>query len=203
MLKLSSKNFRSDERGSSTVESVIVMGVFVTILMWTLETGFLMFRWVNLERAVDEVSRDIRVFGLAEKFTDSSHPDYQPGAAHEFIKAEICDEAQSLDNCEDSLMLEMVSLDISSGPPTIPVACRDRNEDSFDPSTAPTVDPGDRGEPGATSVTYMRVCFVLDTLLAPEFSLPFKRDSSDGVAITVDRAFINEPANATTPGIGS
>ena len=115
MLKLSSKNFRKDEQGSSTVESVIVMGVFVTILMQTLETGFLMFRWVNLERAVDAVSRDIRVFGLAEKFTDSSHPDYQPGAAHEFIKAEICDEAQSLDNCEDSLMLEMVSLDISSG----------------------------------------------------------------------------------------
>ena len=201
-LKKTASSYAQDDRGVSTVESVIIMGIFTTILMWTIEVGILMFRWVNFERAVNEVARDIRVYGLAEKFTNEAHPDYEAGAAHSYLKGAICDASVNLTDCENSVLLELSSIDLTAGVPTLPVACRDRTDDAFDPATAPSIDPGDRGEPNGTSVTYLRACLIIDTLLAPNASLPFNRDPSGGVAIRVDQAFINEPQDFTTPGLG-
>ena len=196
------KRYRRDDRGSSTVESVIVMGVFTTIFAWTMETGFVMFRWVNLERAVDEVARDVRLYGLADKYTDPNHPDYEAGAGHEFIKDEICDVAVGLRDCDNSLMVELAAIDVDDGTPNLPTVCRDRTV-PFDPATAPILDSGDRGDANTEFIVYMRVCMVMDTLLAPNYSLPFDRDPSGAISVKVDSAFVNEPTNNTTSGIGS
>ena len=194
--------FRKNEEGASTVESVIVMGVFTAIFAWTIETGFIMFRWVNMEQAVETVSRDIRLFGLAEKYTDPNHPEYVAGAGHDFIKNEICDAVVGISDCNNSIMVEITNLDIDAGTPTIAPRCRDKTED-WDAATAPVLDPGARGDETTTTVAYMRVCIVMDTLLAPNYSLPFKREPDGGIAIVVDTAFISEPTNNTSGGLGS
>ncbi|MEM7242366.1 MAG: TadE family protein [Pseudomonadota bacterium] len=201
-LRLLLNRYRRDERGSSTIESIFVMGVFTTIFAWTMETGFVMFRWVNLERAVDEVAREVRLFGLADKYTDPDHPDYVAGAGHEFIKTEICDASVGLRDCQNSLLVELAAIDVDDGTPNLPSTCRDRTV-PFDPATTPLLNTGDRGNANTEFIVYLRVCMVMDTLFAPGYSLPFERDDSGGISIKVDSAFVNEPTNNSTSGIGS
>ena len=196
------RKFRSDDRGVTTIESVIVMGVFTAIFAWTLETAFVMFRWINLERAVSEVARDIRLYDLAEKYTNPEHPDYVAGARHEFVKSEICANSIGLPNCEQDLMLDMISLNILSGPPSLPTQCRDRTQ-TFDPLSSPLLGEAARGEVDEKIIVYLRACFVSDTLFAPGFSLPFTRDNSGGIQIKVDTAFVGEPENNTTSPLGT
>jgi len=194
--------FKKDERGTSTIDAVIVMSVIFSTLAWTLETGFVMFRWINLERAVDVVARDVRLYGLTDKFTDPDHPDYEAGAGHAYIKDQICEVSVGLRDCEDSLLVELAAIDVDDGTPDLPTACRDRTV-PFDPATAPLLNAGERGNSNTEFIVYMRVCMVMDTLFAPAFSLPFSRDPSGAMSIKVDSAFVNEPTNNTTPGLGS
>jgi len=205
MLKFKGSLLRAyarDTRGVTSVESVIVMGVFTAIFAWTLETAFVMFRWINLERAVDTVAREIRLYDLAAKYTDTSHPEYVAGAGHEFVKSQICDAAVGLPNCMSDLRLDLTSIAVSGGTPNLPVDCRDRTV-PFDPLSSPLLGDSVRGEADTKIVVYLRACFVSDTLFAPGFSLPFNRDASGGIEIRVDTAFIGEPENNTTSPLGS
>ncbi|WP_254430663.1 MULTISPECIES: TadE/TadG family type IV pilus assembly protein [unclassified Ruegeria] len=70
------------------------------------DMGLMAFNHANLERALDEVIRDVRLNNI-DKY------DTSPGATweHDMLKDIICDKARYIKNCETNLKLEMRSID--------------------------------------------------------------------------------------------
>ena len=86
--------FRKSESGQSTIEFAITFPAVLVILLSGIELGFVNLHHAMLERAVDMTVRDIRLgTGTAPQ--------------HDAIKDLICQRAGFIDNCADSLRLEM------------------------------------------------------------------------------------------------
>lgn len=172
MFKLFKKigRFRDDERGSSTVEFVIVATTFLTGFFWVFETGLIMTKQMMLERALDITVRDLRLY-------DS------PLYTHDYIKAEICELALVFNNCNKTLFLEMEKFDPSVGYAKN-YKCYDKEND-IAPVTTWT--PGKRNE-----IVYLRACIIIDPLM-PNGIAMFPGASSAGISLVANTAFVNEP----------
>lgn len=169
LLKLM-RRFRTDERGTSTLEFILVATTFLTGFFWVFEAGLILTKKVMLERALDMTVRELRLHS-------------SPTFTHDYIKARICKEALLLDDCEDNLLLELEVLDLSAGF-TTPFSCVDKEKD-ITPVT--TWEPGQRNE-----IVYMRACVIVYPMLTGAMAL-FKDASEKGVPLVADTAFVNEP----------
>lgn len=164
------RRFRTDERGSSTLEFVIVATTFLTGFFWIFETGLTLTKQVMLERALDMTVRDLRLH---------SSPLY----THDYIKQKVCERALMLDDCNNNLLLELEVLDLAEGF-SAPTACVDKENDI----TPVTVwQPGQRNE-----IVYMRACIVIFPMLTGSLAL-FKDSGESGIPLYADTAFVNEP----------
>ncbi|MEQ9259087.1 MAG: pilus assembly protein, partial [Roseovarius sp.] len=93
------KRFLRDEGGNASVEFVIVFPVYLSMMLMSIELGFITLRHSLLERGLDIAVREIRLgTGTAPQ--------------HDQIKAMICENAIMILDCENSLRLEMRSADI-------------------------------------------------------------------------------------------
>ncbi|MEL0436127.1 TadE/TadG family type IV pilus assembly protein [Phycobacter sp. K97] len=90
--------FRQREDGNATLEFAIIIPAFLMILMSTVELGLVNIRQSQLERALDQTVRGIRLSTGAV-------------AQHDQIRDEVCSRSGFIDNCATSLRLEMVRLD--------------------------------------------------------------------------------------------
>jgi len=162
--------FGKDDRGSSTVEFIIVASTFLTGFFWVFDAGLMMTKKVMLERALDITVRELRLHS-------------SPAYTNDYIKEKICDRALLLNDCSHSLLLELEVVDLDAGV-TSPVACIDKEHD-ITPVT--TWEPGQRNE-----VIYMRACVVVFPMLTGAMSL-FKNSEVTGVPLVADTAFVNEP----------
>jgi Flp pilus assembly protein TadG len=183
---------RADERGVTSLEFVFSATLFMFILFWTIETGFIMARWVMLERGVDIAARDLRINGLPSSLQDGEG-NVSNQVAHQYIKDMICAETTLISDCDNVLFVELTTIDATTGLPNTAAQCVDRTG-PVDPATdLPTVDAGSRGVADSSDLMYLRACVVVDPILPANYSMPLPYDTSGGVALIVDSAFVNEP----------
>jgi Flp pilus assembly protein TadG len=165
--------FIEDQRGTATIEFVIVFPVLMFFVMMVFETGFITTRVVLLERGLDIATRDLRLG------TD-------PTIDHEKLRKAVCDSSAILINCERDLILEVVELDVASAYPQNQANCIDRTEE-IDPTI--TFNPGSRG-----TIMFVRACMIIDPIFPGlGISLGLKKDSSGGFQMVSYTAFMNEP----------
>ena len=163
-----------DTSGTATVEFVLVVPIFISLIMMSIELGFVTLRHTMLERGLDIAVRDIRLgTGTAPQ--------------HDQIKKIICDNALIIADCENSLRLEMRPTDIRNYTPLSDVPdCTD---------AANPAKPVKQWTPGQQNqLVLMRACLKYNPLFPKEaLGSALDKDSS-GQAVTVAMtAFVQEP----------
>lgn len=104
------RHFRRNESGNATVELLFWFPFFMVLTYSGVDMAILAFNHANLERGLDETIRDVRLNNIAKY-------DPTPGATwdHDMLKKIVCDKALYLPNCNDSIALEMKSIDPRGG----------------------------------------------------------------------------------------
>ncbi len=175
LLKRYMRHWR-DETGSAAIEFVFVFPVMATMIVMTLELGFITLRQSMLERGLDMAVRDVRLgTGAAMEYED--------------IKGLICENSMIFADCEAKLYLEMINSDPRSFVPLHPtVACTDQPiDESLRPVKSFT--PGQANE-----VVMMRACVNYEPIF-PRALLGelLTKDISGDAAIVAVTAFVQEP----------
>jgi hypothetical protein len=162
------------EDGNGTFELVLVLPVLMGIFMTSFESGYLMTRQILLERATDQVVREIRLGRMAS----ATLPD---------MKTAICDRTVILVNCMSNISINLqrvskVTWDLPSGI----VPCVDRVDD-IDPSVI--VSPNTPSD-----VMLVRVCVMQDAIFpGAGLALGLVAEGDDGYPLVAVSAFVNEP----------
>jgi hypothetical protein len=168
------RRFRQREDGSATFEVVLVLPILMTIFMTAFESGYLMTRQILLERATDQVVRDIRLGRM-------------PTPTVNQIRDAICDRTLILIDCEDDLAINLQRVSKTAWDlPTGQIPCVDRIEE---------VDPSLVVNPNMPSdVMLVRVCIIQDAIFpGAGLGLGMVREGDDGYALVAVSAFVNEP----------
>jgi Flp pilus assembly protein TadG len=105
--KRKTRAFRRGEDGNMTVEFVIVLPMIFSIFMMSFEAGLLMMRSVMLERGVDMTMRELQL-GLIPGINGMS-----PAAASTELKTRICNRTVIINNCNASIRIEMLPVDLN------------------------------------------------------------------------------------------
>ncbi|MFK7940889.1 MAG: TadE/TadG family type IV pilus assembly protein [Roseovarius sp.] len=163
------------EDGSAAVEFVIVFPVIATMIVMTLEMGFITLRQTLLDRGLDMAVREIRL-------GTNTEPEYDQ------IKALVCQNAIFLVDCDQQLFLEMTPTDPRAFVPLDETAsCTDEE--------VPEIRPVRSFTPGqANELVMMRACVLYDPLF-PEALLArlLETDGANRAAIVSITAFVQEP----------
>ncbi len=172
------KIFSRDQRGSASIEFVVLFPVAFGLIALNFDAAYLMLRYTNLESSLDKTVREVRLHGFPSTEGGVSSADY--------FKAEICKRATLIDNCEANLAVEMSPIDTSSGftKPT-QIQCIDRNE-----TNQPVIEftPGRQND-----AVYLRACLVVDRFFPNSLPGLFTTDASGGVQLVADTAYVVEP----------
>jgi Flp pilus assembly pilin Flp len=163
------------EDGSAAVEFVIIFPVIATMIVMTLEMGFITLRQTLLDRGLDMAVREIRL---------GTNMNLQ----HDRVKTLVCENAMFLVDCQNQLFLEMEPSDPRAFTPLSEIAsCTD--EDVGDIRPAPEFNPGQANE-----VVLIRACVLYDPLF-PKALLPrfLEKDIDGKSAIVSITAFVQEP----------
>lgn len=173
------KCFARDEEGTASVEFVLVMPIYITIMAMGVELGLITLRHTLLERGLDMAVRDVRL-GTGTFSTD-------PGATHDTIKDAICENSLMLLDCQNSLRLEMRSADIRAfNSLNTKAECVDSAEES-DPVYK--VFPGQQNE-----LMLLRACLQYDPIFPDAFLGSAISTNAQGEAsVIVTSAFVQEP----------
>jgi len=172
--------FSKDEDGTATVEFVIIFTVFFGFLFSIIDAGWHMVRIVQLERATDLVSRDLRL-GFYE---DTSYDN---------ILKEICDKTGVVSKCQELVVLQSETIDMNTNINSTPPVCFDpfaseEELEEFDPSEGFAI--------GARSdLVIIRACAKVRPILATAsiLSLFIEFDDRGYVNIETKTGILNEP----------
>ena len=166
--------FRGEDKGTASVEFVLVFPVFLSLMLMSIELGFVTLRHTLLERGLDMAVRDIRLgTGTAPQ--------------HDQIKQMVCDYAGFIKNCDQNLRLEMSPTDLRaySGLDSTP-DCTDKAE-----PTKPL-----RGFKHGTQnqLMLLRACYRYEPFFPDDFlGKALVQDSSGQASIVSMTAFVQEP----------
>lgn len=163
------------EDGSAAVEFVIIFPVIATMIVMTLEMGFITLRQTLLDRGLDMAVREVRLGTSMDLQQDS-------------VKQLVCENAMFLVDCQNQLFLEMEPSNPRTFAPLPEIAsCTD--EDMGDIRPAREFNPGQANE-----VVMMRACVLYDPLF-PKALLPrlLEKDIDGKSAIISITAFVQEP----------
>lgn len=168
------RRFRRDQRGSATVEFVILFPVMMTFCLSTIELGMLLSRQVMLERGIDLAVRDVRIGAMVP-------------VSHGALVASICESALIIPDCTNQLKLEMVRRD-----PRAFAAMRNDVDcvDRADPGQPPEeFNPGVQNE-----LVVLRACALFDPFF-PTTGLggQLQRASGDAYALVATSSYVVEP----------
>ncbi|WP_323778767.1 TadE family protein [Leisingera sp.] len=168
------RRFRQREDGNATVEFAIVIPAFLMILMSTVELGMINLRHSQLERALDETVRTIRL---------GTGGDMQ----HDDLRDEICGRSGFIDECSTSLRLEMLQIDPYSWTAIDPTPdCVNRVED---------IQPVRSFENGQSNeLMFIRACMKFNPIF-PTWGLGtnLSKDGDGRVNLIASSAFVQEP----------
>lgn len=166
--------FARDERGTASVEFIIVMPIYITVITLGVELGLLTLRHTLLERGLDMAVREVRLgTGTAPQ--------------HDDIKDLICENSLMLLDCQTKLRLEMRSADIRAFNALDTTAdCTDSSEPS---KPVKEFTPGQENE-----LMLLRACLRYDPLFPGALlGSALETDSSGEAAVIVTSAFVQEP----------
>jgi TadE-like protein len=173
-MKRLGRALRRDE-GTSTVEFVLCIPMFMTVFMMSFESGMFMTKSVLLDRAVDLTIRDLRLGHIVN-----------PTSAA--LKQAICDKTVILPECEDSIMLELTPINqVTWVMPATEVTCIDRDA-AIQPLVA--MDIGANNE-----IMLVRVCVLIKALF-PSTGLgqQLVNGPNGEIGMIAVSAFVNEPS---------
>ncbi|MDU8929986.1 TadE/TadG family type IV pilus assembly protein [Alisedimentitalea sp. MJ-SS2] len=173
-MKSAFRRLRHKEDGNATVEFAILFPAFVTILLSGVELGMITLQHSMLERGLDLAVRNVRLgTGTAPQ--------------HDEIKAQVCEYAGLLKNCNSTLRLEMVQVDL-------------RNAVTWD-TTADCVDTSEAVQPVRTFVNgqendmmILRACVKIDPIFPTSgLGKQLVVDGAGQAALVAMAAFVQEP----------
>lgn len=163
------------EDGNATVEFVFVVPVFILLFVSIFELGLATVRLTVLEHALDETMRDIRL-STGQTIT------------HDQIRDRICEHGRPLEDCTNSLKIEMVLIDRTTFVlPAIRATCVDKAENAAPVTTVVTN--------GADSdLMFIRVCYTIDPLFESwGLSAVLKKDDEGNMQLVASSIFAQEP----------
>ncbi len=122
------RKFRDCEDGSvSTIEFLFWFPFFVYVAWSGIDLGLMSFNHANLERALDETIREVRLNRLPEGETEWEH---------DTLKDMVCSRTFFVKDCASELALEMKSIDPRVGNQLNPEPnCVDKPETIRDPAS--------------------------------------------------------------------
>jgi Flp pilus assembly pilin Flp len=168
------RRFRRREDGNASVEFAIVIPALLMALMSTVELGLINLRHSQLERALDQTVRDIRLTTGANQ-------------QHDDLRDAICDRSGFIDDCATSLRLEMIRVDPFNWTPVDPDPdCINRIED---------VQPVRSFVSGQSNeLMLIRACMKFKPVL-PTWGLgkSLHKDADGRISLTAVAAFVQEP----------
>ena len=168
---------KHDESGSPTVEFVLAVPLYITLLLMSVELGMITMRHALLERGLDIAVRTVRL-------STTNVPGYTQ------IKNLVCANAVFLDNCNATLRLEMRRTDIRNYASLGPVLC----EDAASPTTQGEINGSFNTSGLPNQLMQIRACYRF-TPLIPSGLLgqALSKDANGQAAIVSTSAFVQEP----------
>ncbi|MEM7599019.1 MAG: TadE/TadG family type IV pilus assembly protein [Pseudomonadota bacterium] len=166
--------FARDEGGTASVEFVLVLPIYITVMVMGVELSVVTLRHTLLERGMDIAVREVRLgTGTAPQ--------------HDDIKDLICANSLMLLDCQAKLRLEMRSADIRS------LNTLDQSADCTD--SAEPSKPVREFEPGQQNeLMLLRACFKYEPLFPDAFlGSALSTDASGDASLIVTTAFVQEP----------
>jgi len=186
-LILRARRFRRGEKGNATIEFCILFPFFMWLTLSGVEIGLLAFNHANLERALDETIRDVRLNRL-DKYV--GHPSYTEGEgwSHGLLKDIVCEKAAFIPDCSSNLALEMTSIDPRAGISLDPAPfCVDT---PVDVRSSQTYEPG-----GADELMIVRACVEISTLwIGSDLSRLARLDTDGQYELHATTVFVHEPS---------
>lgn len=170
--------FRKGERGSSTVEFVILFPLYMMIFLMTVEAGIFMFRHVMLDRSVDMAVRDIRL-------STGNPPTFEQ------FKTRICGRMMIDASCERTIQVELRPVDTTTWQGVDDEAtCRDITQ-NINPRDETTFTVG-----GSNELMMVQVCGVFQPII-PLSVMGMRLQSGPGgtYAVVIKSGFVNEPSS--------
>ena len=166
--------FRRGDRGTATIEFVILFPVFIILMVSGIEAGMLLTRQMMLERGLDLTMRQVRL-GEWESPT------------HDQVKASICRNALIIPHCMDVVQLELREVDtLAWNVPLQGDNCIDRTA-RIEPVLNFT-------QGGRNRLMMVRACAIFDPMFpATGLALDLPKDASGGYRLIATSAFVNEP----------
>jgi hypothetical protein len=178
--------FLADERGTATIEFVLLVPIVLTVFFASFESSFYMIRYVMLERSVDIVVRDIRLGKL-------------DGLDHRTLKREFCETSAlvySVDACVDKMRVWMQPINTATFEMDVPERhCMDKSAD-IDPMV----------DPPATEFAYgvdndimlLQICLLEEpmfptTIVGAGLVGANGNGDDENYALMVQSVFVNEP----------
>ncbi|MEO1139972.1 MAG: TadE/TadG family type IV pilus assembly protein [Pseudomonadota bacterium] len=163
-----------DEKGSASVEFVLIFPVYLSFMLMSIELGFVTMRHTLLERGMDMAVREVRL---------------GTGAVpqHDAIKQLVCDNALMVLDCQEKLRLEMRPADPFS------LQTLDTEPDCTD--AAEPAKPVRTFTPGqANELMLLRICYKYKPFFPEDFlGSALDKDPSGEAAIVSMTAFVQEP----------
>lgn len=163
-----------DEKGSASVEFVLIFPIYLSFILMSIELGFVTMRHTLLERGMDMAVREIRLgTGTVPQ--------------HDAIKDLVCENAIMVLNCEQKLRLEMR--------PANPFALQTLDTEADCTDAAEPAKPVRSFVPGqANELMLMRICYKYEPFFPKEFlGSALQKDASGEASIISMTAFVQEP----------
>ncbi|MFQ5622883.1 MAG: TadE/TadG family type IV pilus assembly protein [Paracoccaceae bacterium] len=165
--------FRYDDEGSATVEFVLIAPFLLAIVLSVFESGWLMTKYMMLDRGLDMAIRDVRLMTT-------------PNMTHDQLKTKICDYSLLFRDCETTLIVELVPVDFTTPYPANQPRCYDRTG-----IIAPVID---YTAAGYEQIMFVRACVITDPMFPGiGLGLQLQKDASGGFQMISYSAFMSEP----------
>lgn len=171
--------FLRDDKGTASVEFVLVFPVFFGFFLMTYESGVLSARSVMLERGVDVTVREMRIGTIMNPTRD-------------ILRERICEVSLILQDCLNLLEIELIQKDpLNWTPVSTDVRCIDRGEVT---QQVVTVD-----QSANNRLMFLRACIRVDPFLPSSWlGTAIIANNNDtaaagSVALVAMGAFVVEP----------
>ena len=182
---IAARAFLSDERGTATIEFVLLVPLIMTVFFASFESSFYMIKSVMLERSVDIVVRDLRLGNL-----DNMN--------HRILKQRFCETSALTDvaSCVDNMRVWMQPINTADFKMVLPQRyCMDKSA-----KIDPLVDPPSAEFAYGTDndIMLLHIC-LLETPLFPTTIVGAALVAANGngddenYGIVVNSVFVNEP----------
>jgi len=179
------RRFLRDQEGGTVVELALYLPVFMALIFGTFEAGWLMTRYMWIERGMDIAMRDVRLGNI---------PDSERN--YDAIRDRICSHIGGIEDCSDRIVLMSRSYEVDATIDESVPDCRDVAGESN--GTATFVEDSQFSLADESLLTVLKMCVVVDPLI-PNFGLALLLPLQNGrYEIRAASAFLSEPADDGT-----